>query len=335
MNLIRFKADTLMTAKQLTDEEKILLGISTLSWQMYSGQPKYILEAISDYVEFIAEHISYEDLTIDVSDKVLRQFEAVSIQLDEVLVMYPAGIQKRVSDIMASSDALNTIVAILSLTKRDLARIRSQHRLPHIILVVSRTFGDAFPSRLRNLNLTDERFLKLKSGLLRLAEVLRYAASLEYVDAEPLHAEYGSYFDPRKISTDRLFQQLQELRAEVQRLPASAELKDLLTRQTDELIRKVQSPRPRWGSIIATLFVLLSIVADAKSVFPETYDATDRVLKRVITTITTDAASSKPTPQQTGFPRLPERSDGSIAILPPPPRITEEDEEDDDGHSNS
>lgn len=143
-----------------------------------------------------------------------------------------------------------------------------------------------------------------------MAQILIYASSIDAAPSESLGVGLEDHYDPNLIDRNRLLALTHLLRSDLERLPPGAAGHRLLS-VLDEMDRELRRRRPRWRTVIASAFVLLSVLANLKTVAPNLYESAFRTASAIISLLQT------PSPAPPHAPALPPLSGGDYVALPP------------------
>ena len=283
---------------------------------------KFLIGTVAEYCEYVASRIEPEKNSADISDELLTAFEAISLLLLDLIGEFPSAVQKQVEAILRDEKLPQRIaeVAAVPSSRRTARQPRGVMKLLYVPLYIL-TLGEALDGAAgRRADL-----FALRTALNRLAQILRYASSLDVIQADiQVDDHLRPYYDPTLIDKTKLAALLVILRRQVEGLPDTRVRANLLATVSGMEV-ELRHRKPKWGTIIAAAFVLFSAVADLKSLSPTTYDAVYRTVHAVITLLHEEASVA----QHGRKPLLP--MDGhDVAILPAPGLERKEDNDADE-----
>jgi len=242
--------------------------------------------------------------TLRLDPDFLRHFEAVSLLLRDHLRLYPPTILKQVETILDKN--VERVFAILSTFSR-----REVRRMLRPSLLES--FAKGFPFvTIREGGLSRANLFEARIALNRLAQIVRYAASVQLVDYDIDIDELADHYDPKLLDKPKLLALINLLKVQIGQVPDST-IRDRLMDRIDRLEDEIRKPRPRWGRVIAGFFVLYSFVADVRTISPGAYDVVYNTISAIVATLHQDGGVQ----HRQRLPLLPEGSDaGQSAIIP-------------------
>jgi hypothetical protein len=218
---------------------------------------------------------------------------------------------------------MRTFAILGSLSDQDLGRL-NRHSF-------ARTVFSALANFLRILKrdhraVTSSDLFDAKIGLTRLAQIVRYASTIELLDYDMGIDELSDHYDPALLEKPKLLALVNVLKLQVGGL-VDESIRRRLTERIDKLEEEIRRPRPRWGRIISGFFIIFSFVADLKTVSPSLYDSVYKTAESIIMVLHRDAAVE----QQRKWPLLPAQPDRTpAAMLPEPPQIREDEGDDEE-----
>lgn len=299
-----------------TEEEKLRRQLEWLFGGYSEHDPADELRTISRYIEYLAERIDHEKVVVAVQPDLLNQFESVCLLVLDRLQLHPESVRAQVEEILRSEKIARTLALIAMLSPEQRRRLAQ----PTVVHAVITRFGGYWA---RRFGLQDEpllqpsNLLETKIGLNRVAQILKYAATVPLLDYDSGSRDLRDHYDPSLIGKAKVLALLNVVRTQ------AADVEDESVRRKiearlDELENEVRKARPRWGRIIAGVFVLFSFVADLKSVSPGVYDQIYTTIQAIISTLHEEGSvSHQQNRNRKALPAKPQP-----AVLPPRVEIT-------------
>lgn len=312
-----------MRSEETRESEEERLG-RQLDW-LFSGysenDPADELRAIGRYIEYLAQRIDHEKVIVDVQPQLLNQFESVCLLVLDRLQVHPETVRRQVEEILQDNRLGRTLALIAMLTPEQRRRLAQPTMLHSLVTRFggywARRFGLEDEPLLHHSNL-----LETKIGLNRVAQILKYAATVPLLDYDGEARDLRDHYDPSLIGKAKVLALINVVQTQAADIEDDAIRLRIETRLS-ELEREVRKPRPRWGRIIAGFFVLFSFVADLKSVTPKVYDQIYTTIQAIISTLHEEGSVAY---QQHRTRRaIPEEP--HVATLPPGPRARDSDED--------
>ena len=267
------------------DERRLRRGLDLLFSKYLDQDPADELQTAGAYFEFLASRINYSALDIDVDPILLNKFEVIWLMLEDRLLPYPEKIKEQLHSLLRGDELSETFAAFSQFDSDDLQGQRLDEvleALPSPVAWLVRLFRrKALSRRAQSDVVTVNRLFAARTALLRAANILSLASTINFVDYDTSLRDFKDHYNPRLIDKNRLSALVGLLKVQVQDLPDSDVRKRLLER-LEELEEEIRKERPRWGAVIAGFFILFGFVADLKTVEPQVYAEPYRVLETIV-----------------------------------------------------
>lgn len=306
----------------MTDEERQRLHLDLLFSRYIERDPADDLHSIAEYLEYVAQRISYERLAIEVPPDFLSRFESACLLLRDRLRLYPDSIGVQVTEILKDSRLERIFAVFATLSERDLRRLQRQSLawgllavLPYARLArLSKADDDLLPTRRSLFN--------AKIALTRLAQIVRYASSIELLDYDSGTEELKDHYDPALVDKAKILALINVLRVQANSV-ADSDIRQRLLERLDRLDEEVRRQKPRWGRIVASIFILFGFLADLKTVNPTAYESLYRTAQAMVEILHVEGSVE----HHRRRPVLPAPDDSPVGILPPPIELRRERED--------
>jgi hypothetical protein len=246
----------------------------------------------------------------------------------ERLLLYPESIGKQANAIIADSDLPQTIAVLNILPEHELRAIRIWGAFSffsafgHLLTAIMgrSSLADSY-------GLTSEALLKTRMALFRLSQVLRYASTLDLIDYDASFQEFKDHYNPDLVEKTKVVALINIVRVQV-RACGDPEMQSRLESKLERIEEEIRKTKPRWGTVIAGLFVLLGALADLKSLQPQLYSESYGVVSRIIQVLHEEGSVERSRGPHTLLtnPDGDHRPQGARDVAVLPPRRREEDE---------
>ena len=274
-------------AEEKRDHLKVMMSL--LFSKYIEHEPSEDIESIGEYFSFLAENIDHKHARISVDKELVQEFEAVCLLLKDRLAIYPESVRNQVSEILGKAQLSKLFGAINTLDEKDFQHmVRSSDIGANSITgIILRLFGSISPSLSREFGIDRGHLLQSKILLNRLAQILRFASTIELLDYDTSQSELKDHYDPNLIDKDKVLALIGVMRVQLKQISDTA-IQERVTERLDALEEEVKRKKPRWGRVIATCFFLFGFFADLKTISPNTYNAIYTTVEKVIYVIHTD-----------------------------------------------
>jgi hypothetical protein len=299
------------------EEKNVRQSIEWLFSTYIESDPQRDLEAISRYLKFLGDGIEYRRMRVEFEPDLLESFEAVEMLIYDRLKFYPESLSIQIKAILQEDKVAQTLGLLANLSERDRIYTRYAGGFMHAL---SR-FGGMFYGRsftlIQDFGISQEGMLKTKVALKRASQLLKYAATLNVLGSYSEFRDFREHFNPDLVNRNKVVALINLLKVDLRQLPESDFKKSILS-QLDDIDREAQKKSPRWGPIIAGLFILVGVLADAKTLNPHVYDRSLDILNSILHIIQEEGMVSRSRESQNlPFPGSDESS-RPPASLPPP-----------------
>jgi hypothetical protein len=303
----------------MSGEELIVLRVEQLFSKYSQKDTEEELSLISEYLAVLAAKIDIEELNVTVTHELLKNFNAVVLLLRDRLLLYPENFQAQILELLTKSDAERIFDVISVSSPAQLARMlhpsRSISRVLFEGLDSWRGKRELDPRAISVSNLFDA-----KVALNKLAQLTKYLSTIEIKNYEPEWQEFSDHFNPNLLDKQKLLALVDRLKGGILGVD-DLHVQRRIQEYVEKLETEIRRTKPRWGRIIAGFFVVLSFVADLKTVSPGVYDSVYNDVLHILTVVTQDSGVER----QRQVPYLPQEYwHATIAVLPEPPKIKRE-----------
>ncbi len=310
------------TPRQFPEESSISANIGFLFSGYSKKEPSDELSTISKYFEYLGSRIDYDSLQIDVSSELLGHFEALCLLLSDRIRLYPDAIQEQVAEVLQKEDLARVFAVFAAISEDHKRRLARKYRSKWSALM-RYVFANSIVAP---LEMSPERLFTLKLALNRLAQIVRYASTIQFIDYDTGADRLNDHYDPSLIEKAKLLALVNALKVQLGKVPDES-VRERLLERVNQLEDEIRKSRPRWGRIIAGFFIVFSFVADVKSVTPDAYDAVYDTITAIMRTMHEEGSVQ----YHRHLPLLPPPTE-TRAILPDAAKLkgAEEENEDDD-----
>ena len=280
-----------------TPEETQRLHVGFLFSKYVSRDLAEGLSDIANFFSFLSERIVPNRLVVEVPHDLLERFEPVYLLLLDKLNLYPPTIRAQVEEIARQSNVCD-LMAIAGVFQ---SRGRNRMRLPgfwrsllHSISIdvgVKVTLNDN-----TTLRVTSDTLFRLQVALRRLAVIVRYATSIEFVDYDETFHKFKRNYDPDLMDRSKLLALVNILRMEINAHPTSDE-KSLLLTKLEHIEQELKRQKVRWGVVITSFFIIFGFLADLKTLNPRVYEKPCQIVQQILSVLHTDGLVSNKPPQ--------------------------------------
>jgi hypothetical protein len=234
--------------QEMTLDEKQLMYIDLLFSQYSEQDSTEDIRIIGEYFEHLSNRIIYRPPHIDVSNALLTRFESVCLLLRDRLRIYPETIRAQVDQILKDSglERMFSVVAAISIEDSKRAEVRS----------ALRRAISALPSFLRpplNPDIislpTRQAMFEARIALSRMAQVLRYASTIELTDYDSTIEDLKDHYDPSLIDKAKILTLLNLLHVQANNVP-DIDVRTRLLEYVDRIEDEVRRPKPGGGGLL-------------------------------------------------------------------------------------
>ncbi|NHZ86326.1 MAG: hypothetical protein GWP19_10650 [Planctomycetia bacterium] len=308
------------------DKTRLFQRIKYMFSSYIEYEPQEDIKVISQYFKYLHSHIDLFRGRILLDQEILGVFDAISLLLIDRLMLYPDTVQKEVNIIMKEADLSNFFGIYSGLSTSEQSMIRFKRTFGIFAnSYLRQIFGSGFSSEL--VGLPSDRLHIVKVALHRLSNILEYTSGIELLDYDTEYTTYKEHYDPSIIDKQKIIALIELIRLQCNVIP-DTELKEHFQQKINKLENEIKKKNPRWGRIISGFFFLLGIVANVKTVAPETYNNLHNSIEKVIVILHEDAQTNQKTDSPTSLPLY--SSDKAIIQTNPKKENRKRDEEEDD-----
>jgi hypothetical protein len=303
--------------REMTVDEKQLMYVDLLFSQYSEQDSAGDLRIISEYFEHLGKSINFRPPRVDVSNALLTRFESVCLLLRDRLRVYPETIRAQVEQILKDSGLERMFAVMAALDTEDWRRSELQsvfHRMMDAFQASPNPDIISLPTR--------QSMFEAKIALNRIAQILRYASSIEVVDYDSATEDLKDHYDPSLVDKAKILTLLNLLRVQANDVPDIG-VRGRLLENVDRIEGELRRPKPRWGRIIAAAFVLFGFLADLKTLNPTVYESLLRTAHAIVEVLHVEGSVE----HQKRKPLLPMGDQTPAAVLPPPPKLPSKENE--------
>lgn len=302
------------------EEKSVRQSVEWLFSTYIDSDPQRDLETISKYFKFLGDGIDYKRMRVDFDSDLLESFEAVEMLIYDRLKFYPESISAQIKAIFQEDKVAQTLGLLANLSERDRIYTRYAGGIMHALSKFSGFFYGRSFNIIQDYGITQEGMLKTKVALKRASQLLKYAATLNVLGSYSEFRDFREHYNPDLVNRNKVLALINLLKVDLGRLPESEFKKSILS-QLDDIDREAQKKSPRWGPMIAGLFILIGVLADAKTLNPYVYDRSLEILNSILQIIQEEGMVSRsresqnlPHPEHHELPKI-------HSSLPPPKGI--------------
>jgi hypothetical protein len=309
--------------REMTADETQLLYIDLLFSQYTEQEPSEDLRVISKYFEHLGNQIFYRPPRVDVSSALLTRFESVCLLLRDRLRIYPETVHAQVEQILKDSGLERMFAVIAALSNEEMKRTELQNFLSRAISALPSLFRPTLNQDVISVP-TRQSMFEAKIALNRIAQILRYASSIEVVDHDNTTEDLKDHYDPSLVDKAKILTLLGLLRVQTNNVP-DMDVRGRLLENVDRIEEELRRPKPRWGRIIAAIFVVFGFLADLKTLNPTVYDSLYRTVHAIVNVLHVEGSVE----HQRRKPLLPLGDETPAAVLPSLPKLPSKEDEGD------
>jgi hypothetical protein len=255
------------------------------------------LQSAASFFAYVSERIDVDSCKLDVPPAIAVRFESVCLWIRRVLPDLGAEVREQALEILNGVRPEETIATLNGLSDRDRRRILFRHATSIAAALASlfrvRHVGvDPATAALVN----EAKLRNAKIGIGRLCSILTYAAE-DLANPEPDEdiRSFVDHFNPAFVDRVRVNTLLEKLEEQVRELPDMV-VKASILKSVGEIKQELKRRRPPWRRILGTLLLLLSVVADMRSLAPESCDDAIATLDAILHSVVTESQVSSTTP---------------------------------------
>lgn len=324
-----------MNEEKPTAEELIKLKVDSLFNKYYERESSDELEIISQYFIYLAEQIDARCLRVNGRRDMITSFESVFLLLQERLFLYPETIRKQVDAIATDTGLGGTLATVANLPEEELRIARMIQRYGIFGRMSVSLFGLSMKLPKDGFGLSREKLFSVKVALSRLAQIIKFASTIEVVDHDAGFYDLKDHYNPDLIQKAKIVAMVNLVRIQVDTLP-DKEISNRIIDRIDRIEKEIRKPKPRWGMILASALALLGFLADLKTIYPDVYTDSYQMVSQIVsvlyldgsvlatktkTLLLTEAGSGTNQPEQ---PKPPMNSPNDDPIALTPKKIEEE-----------
>lgn len=236
---------------------------------------------ISDYYNYLASCIDYQELSINADSTLLEEFEAIHLWLQEKLLLFPDPIKSQVDKIFDEHNLCDVFSIIANLNEEHIWQIKRSQRISRLPKIYSIFGVKLMLPPIESQIINYEKFFAVKRALTRLSQVLKYASSLNISNFDQTIYEFKSNYDPELINKNKLFTLISYLRVQIESDPDNKNF-EKVSKKLDSLEAEIKRPKVRWAVVITGFFVLMGFLADLKTLSPDIYSNPHKTVESII-----------------------------------------------------
>jgi hypothetical protein len=183
----------------------------------------------------------------------------------------------------------------------------------------------------KKIEINDKTIFNIKTSLLRLANIVKYAANLQNVVVDETFRDFNQNYNPELIDKNKLFALINILRVELNQHKGDPK-SDIILEKLDKIEVELKKTIVKWSFIISTFFMLFGFLADLKTLAPAVYNRAYSLTEQIITVLHQDGQVDRRSYGNTKSIPLKNEDNESddfngddlgLAILPPQIRLKE------------
>lgn len=270
------------------DADSLRTRLNLLFSQYSEADIQFEISVCADFFAYLGSEVVSREGLFHIPHDILSSFESVYLLLCDRLVLYPDSILKQVQDIANKRDLCGQFAQIAALWHPDNHILYRSSSVIHELFRALRMFSipfirdDALPGDPRDC-LRRENLFAIRTDILRITQILRYAASLRLPGTDG--RDFREHYDPDLVDKFKILALVNLLRSDIDTIE-DGQKKQLLQERLAELEVELRKPRSiRWGFVLTTLFILLGCLADLKTLKPDIYDRPHALTHKIIETI--------------------------------------------------
>lgn len=315
--------------KPPTPEESQRLHVDFLFSKYVTRDLAEELTDIADFFSFLSGRVLPRRLVVDVPPDLLERFEPVYLLLLDKLTLYPASIRAQVEEIVRQTNVCDLIAVAGVFQQGGRRRLRPFGFWRGLLSTVSLDVGVKVTlNDSTTMRVTSDTLFRLQVALRRLAGIVRYASSIEFVDYDETFHTFKRNYDPDLVDRSKLLALINILRMEINSHPSSEE-KDLLLGKLEHIEEELKRKKVRWGVVITAFFILFGFLADLKTMKPNVYEKPCAIVEQILSALHSDGLVSNKPPQLLAARASEEPEEEPEEPHPPyaiPPKKEDEDE---------
>ena len=242
------------------------------------------LENIALYLELLSDNLKTINKINEIDNELLQHYEYIALYLNDIGEYYSDRIKQQLYSIL-NDEKLSELFLSLSIIINNQDFLR---KFKYNSFLGSRNVIFKLPYMLLNpenedfVEIDDKKIFSAKITLIKLAKLLRHIADKEMAINFNDFDDLKSNYDFNLMDENKILSLLSLLKSE---LNGKKGVEQILIKidSVEKEIRK--KGNKRWGFIITSLFVLFGFVGDLKTLFPETFDRSYKIITVVINTL--------------------------------------------------
>jgi len=275
----------------MSETEYLKLSVDLLFRQYSEKNPAEELSTIEKYLQYLADHIDHRRLSVDADLELLQAFEAVTLLLKERLRLYPDSVLNQVTEVLEKESILRTLSVLANMSEIELRQIR-YFSLINTIMEMIGGLIKRFRFKPMDYGINPSKLFGVKIGLRRIAQIIKYASTIDYVEYDGDFDELRDHYNFDLINKTKVIALINTLKVQIQET-ADQTLKERIEKKIDRIEEELRKPKPKWGRVITSLFVLLGFLADVKSIAPSIYSAPYNTVQHILSVIHEDGVVQK------------------------------------------
>lgn len=266
------------------DEEKFKGILSRIEFVLMNKEEvdlPYELKSIGDYYEFLALNLSRRNKLQNIPYELVSLFESVNLTMLDYLEYYPGNIKNQVTEIVEKNQLCEFFaeVSIVAAQSDGYQSLIYQPRSPFEIFARAFTFRP-FED---DTQLSNNRILKVKTALTRLAQIIKYSSAKETHYIRSDFNEFQEHFNFELIDKEKVVALISLLKSELKTKDAKDLRIQKLIDKVDSVEREVRKKsRINWSCVVTTIFVVYGFLADFKTLSPNQYDRAHKIAEQIM-----------------------------------------------------
>lgn len=244
---------------------------------------------LARYMDYLSERIDYRRARINAPSDIVRSFESTVLLMRDRLEIFPADVKSQVENLLMDRSLSTTLGTLGALDEVDADSVSKNARrgiIPTILRVFSSLANIHVLQRVdaEELGLTPKVLLDARKRLTNLAQVAKFASTLDVARTDNLNEDYSDQFNTDRIDKDKVRSLVTTLMDQVSELPNSNHREKLL-QSIKRLEKEVCRRRPRWTKIAGQLLILMSVLANLKTLAPDIFEKAFHTVETIVKVI--------------------------------------------------
>jgi hypothetical protein len=232
---------------------------------------------ISEYFEILSENIhcsNFKDLGFTIPLALIKKIESVNLWLVEKTNAYPNSVKNQVVNIFKENKIVDVFTKLSNHTEEYLKPENFQklkHPFEKFITLADKKVDFISSYDIYNV----------KIALKRLSSITNYASCLDIYDDFEEFEDLKHLYNPTLIDRQKIIALINILRVVIDPLPPKDS--EQIIRKLDKLEIEIKKNKPSWKKLITGFFIIVGVLANFKTIAPETYDTALHIVSLIFT----------------------------------------------------